>query len=620
LPHYEEKLHVWAASTDGSNIISVTLSGNTYPTVFKPQDIDGSIDTFAELFYNNPNTTPWMATTAVNYGQILITSTGNCYLVVTIGTGPFYTGSSAPTSTNPNAPFYNGTALLQYYCQEEYLGMFRYSANGGMEYYFANVGLQQVCHKTLITGNAFTPPGGTTISSLILSHIKGMFLNLAINRADSSAYLFGMKMIAGGYIWRCITAGTSSSTPPYSGSYTVGTSTVTDGTAVFLCIFTSYASQQYLWFDTENDFITYKGPDSTDSYASTAFNLIARYLAITLDTTFLGSNSPQPDGFGGYLTYKTLIDNLAYFNLSTQIANFLTYVFQNGVDPNDGSAYAVQFTEDNCGVVSGYRDLAYICGFDGDTSGQTTALANSLYIADGVFALFNTTYNLFISYYGQDITTWINDTEVAWYPNLQCQFFAEYYNVPTITDDVRKIIRYNVSLRWPNYLQDKALDSYPNNQMGYMAANQWQDPIKAESFVEKTQRYFITGGSIAQGAITNGGPSDIAEWGYFLATKDALIAPVQLLNINSNNINYANQDGSVTSYNPAASRNSVTLTGVTPVTVADTSVLLTSVILFTLRTEIGAQGSYPTAVPTPGTGFTVHGSSGDNSIYNYVVL
>lgn len=65
----------------------------------------------------------------------------------------------------------------------------------------------------------------------------------------------------------------------------------------------------------------------------------------------------------------------------------------------------------------------------------------------------------------------------------------------------------------------------------------------------------------------------------------------------------------------------VVLTGTTSVTVANTSVTANSNIFFTLKTIGGTVGSYPTIKTiTPTTGFTVNGTVGDTSTYNYAIL
>ena len=59
--------------------------------------------------------------------------------------------------------------------------------------------------------------------------------------------------------------------------------------------------------------------------------------------------------------------------------------------------------------------------------------------------------------------------------------------------------------------------------------------------------------------------------------------------------------------------------GVTPVTVADTGVTATSIIVFTLVTVGGTVGAQPViATITPGTGFTAKGTASDSSTYNWL--
>ena len=64
----------------------------------------------------------------------------------------------------------------------------------------------------------------------------------------------------------------------------------------------------------------------------------------------------------------------------------------------------------------------------------------------------------------------------------------------------------------------------------------------------------------------------------------------------------------------------VTLNGATAVTVANAAVTANSIIIFTLKTA-HTPGAYPAiATITPGTGFTVAGTAGDVSVYNYAIL
>lgn len=64
-----------------------------------------------------------------------------------------------------------------------------------------------------------------------------------------------------------------------------------------------------------------------------------------------------------------------------------------------------------------------------------------------------------------------------------------------------------------------------------------------------------------------------------------------------------------------------TLTGATPVTVTEPTVAANSVIVITLKTVGGTVGAVPAIQTiTTGTGFTVAGTAGDTSVYNYLVI
>jgi hypothetical protein len=63
-----------------------------------------------------------------------------------------------------------------------------------------------------------------------------------------------------------------------------------------------------------------------------------------------------------------------------------------------------------------------------------------------------------------------------------------------------------------------------------------------------------------------------------------------------------------------------TMNGATPVVVAQAAVTATSVILTTLKTVGGTPAAFVISAITAGTGFTVTGTAGDTSTYNYRVL
>lgn len=65
----------------------------------------------------------------------------------------------------------------------------------------------------------------------------------------------------------------------------------------------------------------------------------------------------------------------------------------------------------------------------------------------------------------------------------------------------------------------------------------------------------------------------------------------------------------------------VTLNGATAVAEANTNVTANSSITFTLKTVGGTVGAYPSVKTiTPGEGFTVAGTAGDTSVYNYQIV
>lgn len=68
-------------------------------------------------------------------------------------------------------------------------------------------------------------------------------------------------------------------------------------------------------------------------------------------------------------------------------------------------------------------------------------------------------------------------------------------------------------------------------------------------------------------------------------------------------------------------RGTVTLNGTSPVTVSAPLVTANSCINFTLKTVGGTVGAAPAIQTiTPGTGFTVSGSAGDTSVYNFDII
>lgn len=530
-------LHLWRVYTVSGAINGIKQMSNTYPTVTYPTDNGYTNDNFVENFYLYDSTTDWSSTLDVTYGELLLASNGNVYQVYLPGT----TGSVEPTTTAAGE-ITDGTATLFYYCQKEYLTNFRYAPNNGCQTYFTNIGLRRVAHRSLLTGSPLGPGAGTALTDLIKKYIINELQQLVCPRVNSGTYIKNMKMIAGGYIWLCTTAGTSNSSSPYSGSYTPGTSSVTDGTAVFKCIAVSYGSQKYFWLDTDRTFLSYLNPDSHDSYAATFISLIARYVQLVPnDAGFIFGVSVQPSGSGTYYSNKQLFDDIFTYNLHNQIANNLTKTFQGDVSPVDGSTYSVQFLEDACECYSGFKDANYLYTVWGDSTNAGYASTDATSLATGIIGLYDTTYNVFATQYGEAVSTWINEANKPFYPRLQAQVFPELHNVTTVTQDVRNNVRTWMAGQYQGWWQDKGKDTFPQNVFGFLAARVWQDFRKASIFQDNTERYYAIGGNLI-----------ISEFCYYLDIKDNLVNPYTLLQVNQTQVTIEGIDQSLTTLNAQA--------------------------------------------------------------------
>lgn len=67
-------------------------------------------------------------------------------------------------------------------------------------------------------------------------------------------------------------------------------------------------------------------------------------------------------------------------------------------------------------------------------------------------------------------------------------------------------------------------------------------------------------------------------------------------------------------------RGTVTLNGASSVTVAAPNVTANSDINFTLKTPVSVGAAPAIQTITPGVGFTVAGTAGDLSVYNYSII
>lgn len=539
LPRYPNLVHVWRVETTDSAVAAINLLTDTYPVVNRPFDQSCTIDTLAELFYLYDSTTNWSASLSVTYGELIVVTSGagagNVYQVAVAGT----TGSSSPTSTATGG-IPDGSATLFYYSQSSYLGSFRYAQNNGILWYFSNIGLYYQIYKALLTGSPLGAARGTEMTDLVKKYLQKAFLHLVNERQNSATYAFGMKMVVAGFVWECRTygGGTTAGSSPFSSGYSVG-STVVDSGVTWKAVYAWYAGQKWFWMDTERDFLTYKAPDSHDSYASTFCLLLGRYVQITGDFLWLTADSPQPNGSGFY-TYAEVFNDVVQNNLIDLYNGspyFLTQTFQGNINPSNGSSFDDKFLEDNCESYAGLKAAAYIYGILSDATNQSTADSTANLISSGIYNLYDVTYGIFTYVYGTPVSSFYNITTLQYYPWYQAQFWPELYNVPSVRSYMRLSVRLWVSQRWESWWSDKGRDNLPDNVHGFVAARSWHDNEKAYAFVENSDRYF-----------QNNGTMIINEMAFYLATKDWLIQTHNVLRTPNGKIVFQNGDDEIKTF------------------------------------------------------------------------
>jgi hypothetical protein len=409
----------------------------------------------------------------------------------------------------------------------------RYGINNHIENYFSNDG---VAHFTNLTDTA-----GNQMATYAKAYWQSQFLNLILNRVNSGTYTFGMKVIAGGYIWLNTTfgsagaGGTAAASSPFSGSYTPNVSTVVDGGITWLCIYQSYASQYAFWMDSaDGTQITYTFPDSHDSYASTFITGLNAYVQQTNDSAWLLGASPQPSGSATYYTYLQCLQDIFDANL-LPLSNFLTLTFQSNIDPENGSSFTNQYMEDNTESYSGFiagKNLFTILG-DATRAGQCNT--NAALVNSGIFNLCNLTYNVMTEFFGDNPATWpITNPNLPFYPYYQMQFFPELHQIPSIDDDLKQQFRAFVLSKWSSFYTDKSKDVTPAAYIGYIAAVYWQDTAKAYAFLEIIERYFISNFSI-----------NIQDFGYYMQIKSWLNNNARINNINGVKVTYKDAAGNL---------------------------------------------------------------------------
>jgi len=539
LPRYYNYLPLWECQSNGTTINSINQMGNDFETLVIPNDYANVMAQVPELYGISVASAPtaWTSGGTATYRTIYVNSLGYLYQCFVPGTF----GASQPTGTNYSGgilnPITNGQVTLYYYGQFNFVGNFRYGINNQIENYFTNIGVGTM--SNLVDAN------GVQFSTYAKAYWINQFKNLILNRVNSGTYQFGMKCIAGGYIWLNTTfgtagsGGTAASSSPFSGSYTPNVSTVTDGTITWLCIYQSYASQNAFWMDTNTDptMLTYTFPDSHDSYASTLFAGLAAYIKQTNDWQWLLGNSVQPSGSAAYKTYLSLLQTIFDLNL-LPLSNNLTLTFQSNIDPQNGASFTTQFQEDNAESYSGLIAAQYIFtllgdGTRGGPSGQ--AAANAALVNSGLYLLANLTYNVMTEFYGDNPATWpITNPNLPFYPYYQMQYFPELHQIPSIDDDLKQQFRDFVLSKWSSFYGDKSKDTTPVMYIAFIAAKYWQDIPKATALINIAERYYIHNEGM-----------NIDDFGYYVQTKSLLVNNSTISNISGVKVTFEDAGGNL---------------------------------------------------------------------------
>ena len=543
LPHYADKFHIWKLQAQSGNITGIFVMGNTTPQMTRTTDIQKVGDQLSEFFQLGPATTPWSANMLTSYDELLLTSTGLVYQVyIPPGGVQGTTGTVEPTSRGPGL-IQDGTAYLYFYCTQEFLGNWRYGPDNGTFDYFSKIAAKNLC--------GFVTQTGVNLATAIKTFILQQFFHVIANWAASGTYSKGQKVVADGYIWVSTTptGTTAATTAAFTAAqpHSVG-QLVTDGTITWKAIYQHYGTHQWFWMHIDALFQTYTYPDAHDSDASTLISLIWRYIQFTKDYAWLTTASPIP----GY-TYQQCLAAIFDMNLFTQLTNApnslaqLTNTFQGQISPVDGSLYNIMFLEDNCESYSGFVDAQSLFTLLGDATRATNASTGAANVNAAIAALYNTTYNVFATNYGQDPSTFATNMNIGFYPYIQAQYFPELHRIPSINADSHQLVRNWVYQRWPSVVGDRGKDTTAATFLGYMAARFWQDPVRAQQSVEIVERYFLGDGST--NPVTSGISINITDWSYYLMTKNLLIPGFPLLSGSSDGMFFETPGGGLLEVN-----------------------------------------------------------------------
>lgn len=263
----------------------------------------------------------------------------------------------------------------------------------------------------------------------------------------NATYKRGQVVYYNDGIYQVVNNGTMDGTITLTGAETLYL-VVNQNTLKLRRVATRYGNHSY-FFIRYNNFVEYQYPDSHDAYFAILGTLLSKYIAETNDISFLNTNSSIPKT-GGFYTYKELLDLSRQANIDTQIANNLTYVFQNATAP-DGTSYNIQFKMDTDRVIECLQNLVNVYTNLNDASDINIVnnLITTLTLGDN--ALYSKKHKAFRVYYGQNLDNELPTYFNNYYPFWHAQITHKLYGVNGITTQSNIESSLNFLNKYTNY-------------------------------------------------------------------------------------------------------------------------------------------------------------------------
>lgn len=334
---------------------------------------------------------------------------------------------SAPWIRGEHAAIYRPRDFLRDFVipSGDYAGAWAYGLNNGPEQYFG-------CIAMSLIGPIFPQAAKAYLQMIFDKFIVGSWVS-------QGNWTKGQHMARDGYIFIAQNAGQSAISDPFSGSHGLGT-TVTDGAVTWKTVAT--VPSEWVWFvcdhfnQTGLDQAAYRPPDSNDAYgAMLSFAVYIMARAGVIDETWLNAASLYPSSSSAYYTRKALLDSVIYWNCRFYVGDGtgsppstldMSQTFQAKKAP-DGTAYDIQFTQDNLEVYQGLKCAAWVWANIFADATQAGILESAA--TDRLNAL-PAHYDAGYGFYKSNNTeTFASVNTGIWYPFAVTQIMAQAYNV-----------------------------------------------------------------------------------------------------------------------------------------------------------------------------------------------